>query len=712
MKKFLLSLGVACMTLSTFASTRILYQQNFETAVDAESSGWSYGGTSLSIASDSFGKFLELNQGSANGRSGKVAWGQEIFMDGEKSLLGEDGLYTLKFDFCIAAPSDNQYNSSFTIFTNHAGVDNQPYRNPWSPAGYWQNYLFDMSQVANEGLQFAINGGTTETTAEDGTVSYAIDYSDPSTIGQGEWYTVTLDVNTIERTVDYSVMSLAGDELKSGTLEVPAANYNGEEISMFAEGLFIMVARRNAIYDIDNIVVSVETEYDFANDPTIAMTRLGKTADEEENPAIRAYTISFLDGETLHVLGTDGKETVVEYYDTDEGNYVYETTTSGKLQAWTTVGDAKSNVIETEVDCTPIALPAVTATISSVSEGYGKTYTLSVDNSNVELRPNIFISYTVYDENGDPLESKEDQASGAVVTLKGKGSIKLTSAAYGYQSTTVTVENDIEFATKKVYDFARMTKEEIVATGVPSEFTVLNTATTSGFSNWTGRKRLYYELAGSEHPASEEDQTPVLDKVYPFGFVAEDNTTNVIEYSVKDNASITDSDVDGTGYFEGLSIFPKTGKGNKNFGFMYRIGIFNDQTNDNYNNIIVHDLDQSDFVVFNYINNYGGNSNHPVCSNDEEYFKQLKGEDAVYSVAATGEINEETGKYSVTYPLYRVDTACTMITIYKQTGNSVEGIEATEVAGDNYYYTIDGIRVAEPTNPGLYIHNGKKIIVK
>lgn len=712
MKKFLLSLGVACMALSTYASTRILYQQNFETATDAASTGWTYGGTSLSIASDSWGKFLELNQGSSNGRSGIVTWGQEIFMDGENSLIGEDGLYTLKFDFCIAAPSDNQYNSAFTIFTNHTPVENQPYRNPWSPAGYWQNYLFDMSQVANEGLQFAINGGTTETTAEDGTVSYAIDYSDPSTIVQGEWYNVTLEVNTIERTVDYSVFSLTEEELKSGTLEVPAANYSGEEISMFAEGLFIMVARRNAIYDIDNIVISVETENDYANDPTIAMTRLGKTADEEENPAMRAYTITFLEGETLHVLGTDGKEEVVEFYDTEEGNYVYETTTSGTLKAWTTVGDAKSNVIEVAVDCTPIVLPAVTATISSVTEGYGKTYTLSVDNSEVELRPTIFISYEVYDESGALVESKEDQASGATVTLSGKGSIKLTSAAFGYESTTVTVENNIEFATKKVYDFARMTKEEIVATGVPSEFTVLNSATTSGFDNWTARKRLYYEKEGSEHETSDEDPTLVRDYVYPFGFIAEDNTTNVIEYSVKDNASITDSDVDGTGYFEGLTVFPKTGKGNKNFGFMYRIGIFNDQTTDNYNNITVHDLDQSDFVVFNYINNYGGNSNHPVCATDEEYFAQLAGADEVYSVAESGELNEETGKYSVTYALYRVDTACAKITIYKQTGSSVEGIEAAEVAGDNYYYTIDGIRVAEPTHPGLYIHNGKKIIVK
>lgn len=42
-------------------------------------------------------------------------------------------------------------------------------------------------------------------------------------------------------------------------------------------------------------------------------------------------------------------------------------------------------------------------------------------------------------------------------------------------------------------------------------------------------------------------------------------------------------------------------------------------------------------------------------------------------------------------------------------GSAVEAIEA---ARDNNRYSIDGVRVAEPTQPGLYIHNGKKVIVK
>ena len=41
----------------------------------------------------------------------------------------------------------------------------------------------------------------------------------------------------------------------------------------------------------------------------------------------------------------------------------------------------------------------------------------------------------------------------------------------------------------------------------------------------------------------------------------------------------------------------------------------------------------------------------------------------------------------------------------------IEGIESNEEAEEDVYYTISGQRVAAPTK-GLYIKNGKKVIVK
>lgn len=722
MKKILLTLAATAMCATAFAGTRVLYQQTFDQADDAAATGWSYGGGSMTIASDEYGKFLELALGQNNGRSGQVTWGKEIFYDEDgNSYIGEDGIYNLKFDFSIKTMSNNQYNSEITVFTNHTPTTNQTYRTPWSGnLGPWSNFVFDLSQcntAADADMIATINAPLKATTADDGTVSYSIDTAESYTLPTGSWFTVDLSVNTISREVEYVVVDLTGTEITSGTLTVPEKNINATEdeepISMLAEGLFVMTARYQTTMDFDNIQISVETKGNVANPPSVALTRLGKTEDEELDLKMRAYTINFLDGETLHIIGTDGKEISVEWGEC-EGAYVYETTTSGTLQAWTTCGEATSKVITENVDCTPVVLPTATATISSVSAGFGKTYTLTVSGAEVPLQPTIFLNYEFVGKSGKKV-AEDGVASGATVTVDEEGVLSVTSQAYGYQEATMTVDNDLEFATKKVYDFARMTDEEITAAGFPA-YEVLNSGTTSGFSNWTARKRLFYYDAATE--TTNEEGEKVWTAVYPFGFISEDNTTNVMYVSYLDNEDEgTDkvvTNVAGHELFPGIEVYS-----GHNVSYIKHVGMVNNSTkNGNNKNIIVKDLDETDFVVANTIGSYGSNSNHPVVNTVEEYYAQLAGDNSVYSVAANGtavldENEVATGKYTVTIPVYRIDTVCTMVTVFSQVGGggAVEGVEA-EVAGDNYYYTIDGLRLEQPNRPGLYIHNGKKIIVK
>ncbi|MDE6632714.1 MAG: hypothetical protein K2K23_06915, partial [Muribaculaceae bacterium] len=531
------------------------------------------------------------------------------------------------------------------------------------------------------------------------------------------------------------------ESVKYGTLTVPETNIaDGSDISMYAEGLFLSLARTKTTYDIDNIKIYFDSEHDFANEPTVALTRLGKTEDDELELNLRAYTINFLDGETLHLIGTNGATEEVDWADCD-GAYVYETTTSGTLTAWTTCGDAESEKVAVEVDCTPCKLPGVKAAISSVDPGFAKTYTLTVSNTEVPLQPTIFISYEFKGVNGETL-SDEDLGSGAKVTVSEEGTLTLTASAFGYESTTVTVKNDTEFGLKKQYDFARMTEEEIMAAGFP-EFAILNAESGGGFNSWTSRRYLYYRLEGSMTVNDNGDE--VWTNVYPFGWVTNDNEDNVVKYTVINNidkagaagseeAAENAANVDNVKdeVFKGLTVFPKTGKnspwkdpyaeteelkqvphyGTPNVGMLYHVGLFNDQTINNDNTIIVHDLAASDIVVVNKISGYGGNVNHPVCATNEEYYEQIAGDDTIYSVAADGATNEETGEISLSFPLYRIDTALTYIKVYAPVGgDAVDAVEAV-VAGDNYWYSIDGVRVAQPTRPGLYIHNGKKIIIK
>lgn len=49
----------------------------------------------------------------------------------------------------------------------------------------------------------------------------------------------------------------------------------------------------------------------------------------------------------------------------------------------------------------------------------------------------------------------------------------------------------------------------------------------------------------------------------------------------------------------------------------------------------------------------------------------------------------------------------------KTTPSGIQGVEAVEEAGDGAYYTLQGVKLgAHPTATGIYIHNGKKIIIR
>lgn len=721
MKKLFLTLGLAAACFASNAYERILYNQNFETATSPTAAGWTFNDGTMKIGSDLWGKYLELDLGNNNGRSAQVTWGDSIYMDKEGNLLLENDIYKMDFSFCIKTMPNNQYNSEITVFTNHAPIANKTYRLPWSDAdkkesihkyGVWENFIFDASQcntAVDADMQVTINAPlkAEEVMDRDSTMTtqYTIDTANQYMLPTGTWIIVNMEVNVKDRTVNYDVNTDTDDFITSGTMIVPEADLNGDPISMYAEGLFALLARSGSKFLFDDIRISCEVDDPYANPPTIALTRLGQDEDENLNLNLRSYTISFIEGEVLHIKGTDGQTFDVEYDDTDEGNYVYDTTTSGVLEAWTTCDGATSEVVKVNVECVPCKLPSVVATISSVEAGYGKTYTLTISNADVPLQPTIFINYEFTGVNGEKLE-KTGVASGAKVTVSQEGTLKLTSTAFGYEATTTSVENNLEFEVKKTWDFARMTDAEISAAGFP-DYQVLNSATTSGFSNWTARKRLYYRLEGTSSINDEGEE--VWTNVYPFGFISEDNTENVLYYTEIDVEGEVQTNVAGYELFEGLNVFA-----GHNVSYIKHVGVYNNATTGGNNkNIDVLNLDRTDFVVINKINNYGGNSSHPVCSENDQYYALLTGENEVYR-AADGKLNEETGKYTVSCPVYRIDTAATCITVFKQLGVIDDAVDTvnSEVAGDNYWYSIDGLRVAEPTRPGLYIHNGKKIIVK
>ena len=49
----------------------------------------------------------------------------------------------------------------------------------------------------------------------------------------------------------------------------------------------------------------------------------------------------------------------------------------------------------------------------------------------------------------------------------------------------------------------------------------------------------------------------------------------------------------------------------------------------------------------------------------------------------------------------------------KTVSSGIQGVEAVDEAGDDAYYTLQGVKLgARPTVTGIYIHNGKKVIIR
>lgn len=666
MKKLLLTFAVSAMCLSASAGERILYQQNFENVSEPSEAGWSYGGASSSIQSDQDGKYLELSLGNNNGRSGQVAWGSTIY-DGVEL---PDNSYRASFQFSIAQNSNSQYNSEITLFTNHKASTNNAFRFPWSgTSGPWNAYIFDLSQCGGSGTNM-----TATIMAPSNEAGDAIDTSTSYSLVKGTWYTVDMSVKISDRVVEYTVKASDETILTSGTWAVPETNADGTEVSMLAEGMYILTARYYSIIDVDNIKIWYETSDDVAQEPTISLSKIGNGDDLN----YREYNISFLEGETLHVTGTDNKIVEVSFEDVN-GNYKYGTSTSGTLSAYTTCGTATSETVEETVECVPCVLPEALAKISALEVGYNKTYTLTADNSEVPLRPEITIEYVFVGKEGENLTGTVK--SGSTITVTQEGTLTLTSKAEGYQSSVSTVLNNVKYKVKNTYDFARLSEEQIAEAGY-TDFTTLSSTSTSGFNNWTARKRLYYvnENGGNVYITS-------------------------IEYAIINK---TDNAAGTYQFFDGVDVFS-----GQNVGLMKHIGVFNDETSGgNYKNVDIHGLESTDLVVINKISGYGSDSNHPVCSDIEEYYAKLSGVNELYYAYEGTQVDEA---YTVSCPVYRIETAVTCVTVFAEDNGENDGIDAVAVDAaveNGKWYNLQGIEVAEPTVSGLYIHNGKKVVIK
>jgi hypothetical protein len=550
--------------------------------------------------------------------------------------------------------------------------------------------------------------GTTTVTAADKVWPTTTNPDSLCTLKSNVKYTFAVEVNTETNVATYTILN-GETVVKTGTHAYVCDDRIGvQTLSM----------NGTSVHQLSNMGLSYFVDGVIAENPSVDLFWVEGTE--------RNYFAQFKEGEILHwkQLGnldqdyvdpslsyTNGEEYSVEFGqakegrnfegdpDTEGGQKIITCTESGTLLVWTTREDDetnKSDVISIDVVCEVENLPVPEAIISNVSEGYGKEYTLKVDNSNVTLKPSITIVYELT-ENGKT--TKGEAYAGDKIKFSDKGSLKLQSAdlthvreCYG-RSEEVIVENNTEYS-KAVFANYAISKEE--AEGTKDGFTKAEIVDNSNKSHWD---RIYSTQSygkNAEGAIVVNDGTSELTEIKTgFGFydgsaIGTDNAkwpvqqlnTESFATAVAPLVIEANEKTDATWY-----LFPLEGL------VSYQTGL----TNVPVTIDTKYTSDDANKPNFYVVHTIGG------------YDRPDKGDCNAYTVVVAGEA----------YSLYRYDTAIKDVTVYTYKG-FVEGSGATSVAAPKAVvedanapiYTIGGVKVSTTIPGKIYIQNGKKFLAK
>ena len=671
---FLVLVGLLCSM--SVSAKKVIYSQNFETAVNVAETGWTSpsAAAGLSIGSDENGKFLRFVP-SGNDRSAHLYWDESLI---KNELSADFTSYQVTFGFCFNKFGNNHMTSEIAVMSDRSVATKKANTNYRSSNG---GALFDLTQLSNTGRSasatgdqdFAINGDETNYKA----------------LTAGVYYTVTLDIDTLARTVQYTIKSATSDDpIASDIYTVP------EGIDMTATGLYVLGGRYTPDIMFDDIEVSVDKT--AANTPSVTLTGI--------NNAQRVYTIKFQEDEILH-LDFNGTTTDVNYADVDNGTYTWSNNPnydpnntdapvsdpcqSGTLKAWTTLDNLKSDEVVTEVTNDVIALPAAEAKVTNVKVGFAKTYNVTCDNSNTPLTPTIYGTYKFTGKDGKVTESTEAKAFPFTIDVDQAGTLEITSQAFGYGSTNTTVENNVEYEVKKTIDLAHMTEADITAAGFEKDDNV-----TGKFADY-GR---FYGLSTTETEVDKNGNETPKKIVY-----------NAISQYTKKASDFTDDKVIGD-----LVCCSQDGTTSAtvsvNAHIYQGIGLVLDgQKNDGkwITNLYfkVNGATADDIITVASVNNYGSSSLHPSVASLDEYLAQ---DNAPVTAVLKGD---------EPFSLYRISDALGKVTVYTAKGGAtgIKTINAnTQNTADAPIFSLNGVRMNSKNNlpKGVYIQGGKKFVVK
>ncbi len=721
MRKFYLLFAAFFMgSAVATAGVKNLYKQDFEAVTNVADAGWTSpnlaGG--MSLQSTEFGQWFRFDLGGNNNRNAVMNFnygleGTTIF--GDATDLKE---YTVKFQWGLVQNPQSTGTAKNTQFSTEIAL----LSGSWDSAtkGYFVNNgqyatadslrLFSITQLkgawqAADDTKDPPVEQTPYWTDENDLSTYAFDFyingntEDVITLEQGQWYDITVTVNTEARTISYSIYTLDGTEVKTGEDTI------SEIADPYAKGINVLLGRYQSIADIDEVKVQVPVEGDYANKPSISLTAV--------DMAQRSFDIYFEDGEILHIKKTDGTEDTAV-----ESPYEYVTSTSGTLDVWTESGSALSEHATMEVVAEPIKLPAAVVDITKVNEGFVKTLKMTVDNSSVPTQPSITLTYSY---NGST--ESEEVPSGTTLDVTEKGTLTVTTHAYGFEETSTTFENNTEFAIDNTIDFQHMEEATLLEKGF-TEIDPIDSETMSGETNWTARKRLWL---GIENGGVDDSGNPTYDTQVVYGPTTTEGASAIRRFLLVPSKLTAESSKTlfapmytwytgeaDPAVADGTDI--PAAKMNYGIGFI-NTGVKGDEQTEKITvqntTIGIDGLTDNDYYIVYVVDNYGGSSAHPIYPQGTSVADAI----AQYKASNIGDgTNVQVKRGTETFSLYRIDTAIARIDVFKSVGGTgIQVLPYNEVVSDHNapIFNMNGVQMnANSLKKGIYVKQGKKFIVR
>ena len=725
MKKFyLLFAALFTWTVVATAGIKNLYKQDFESAATPTDAGWKSPNLAgnMSMQSTEYGAWFRFSLGANNNRNAVLDfnYGREAGI-----FEGQDAKeYTVKFQWgfvrnsLAAKPQDTQFSTELALlggnwdsnlkskgyFINngqYATADSLCLFSITQLKGAYSDtnpYWIDNQDVSTHATEFVVNRDTTNATI---------------TLAEGMWYDIEVTINTETKALKWKISELEGAEVKSGESKI------ADNCDPFVKGLNVLMGRQNSVADIDEVKVQAITEGDYANTPTISLVEV----DQKK----RTFDIYFEEGEILHVKKTEGgDDTAVE------SPYRYVTETSGTLEVWTEAGTATSEHVTYDVVAEIISLPAAAIEVIKVSEGYGKSLKMTVDNSTVPTQPNITLTWEY--SNGD--KSTGEVASGAVYAAEAQGTLTVTTHAYGFGETTITYENNTDFAIDKTIDFQHTSETDLLAKGF-AEIEELRADKMSGEGNWTARSRMWF---GIENGEFNEDGTAKSDTHVVWGPTTNTEAEGIRRFQLV--PSKLTKEVATTIFAPAYTWYtgeadPAVADGSDvpalkmNYGIgLINTGVKGDEQTAGISvanaNIGVDGLTDNDFYMVYLVADYGSTAEHPIFPAGTSYADAKAQYLAMNLGTAVANANQlingvaaKDGQALVLkgtdiLGLYRIDTAITRIDIFKAKNPSgIETLPYNKVVSDHNapIYNLNGVQVTT-LKKGIYIKQGKKFVVR